>query len=157
MSTIDFKNMYLVSVVLVLLFGIGLGYQINTWTNTNDGSEIAITTSENTQSGTQASSSPKAIQEVYARTGRVEAISPDSITFTTILQNSDSSYSESTLIAQLSDSTVYTKINLQDTSQETETISYDDISIGSEVAISASDNIYGRSTFNAISVQLHQF
>lgn len=157
MSTFDFKNAYVAGMILTLLFGIGMGYQIHTWVSDDSESGDVATNVNTTTNGNSQVSTPRALPEVYARTGKVESISPDNITFTTILQNTDSTYTETTLTATITESTSFSKINLSEASDNVETITRTDIPVGSEVAISADENIYGKTQFTATSVQLHQF
>lgn len=151
----DFKNYFVIGLVLVLLFGIGVGYQIGTMTqsdentNTTNGDSVP-------NNAVISDESPVAQQEIYIRTGQVESIDPNQVVFTTYIQNSDSTYSQVTMTAQITDQTTFTKINLRESNSASQTITVSDVPVGSEVAVSSADNIYGKTNFTAESIQLHQ-
>ena len=151
----DFKNYFVIGLVLVLLFGIGVGYQIGTMVQSD---ENANTTNTNSipNNAVISDESPVAEQEIYIRTGQVESVDPNQVIFTTYIQNSDSTYSQVTMTAQINDQTTFTKINLRDSNSTAQTITVSEIPVGSEVAVASADNIYGKTNFTAESIQLHQ-
>jgi len=155
MSMPDFKNYFVIGLVLVLLFGIGVGYQIGTMVQSD---ENANTTNTNSipNNAVISDESPVAEQEIYIRTGQVESVDPNQVIFTTYIQNSDSTYSQVTMTAQINDQTTFTKINLRDSNSTAQTITVSEIPVGSEVAVASADNIYGKTNFTAESIQLHQ-
>lgn len=154
MSTSDFKNTYVIAIILTLLVGVGLGYQINTLVdNTNENAGCDTTTS----SSDPSSSSPREIGEVFSHTGLVESVASDTITFTALIQNTDASYTKTTLKVSMTSDTTFTKIDLRDTTAAEETITIDDIAVGNEIVAIADENIYGKTQFTASAIKLHQF
>lgn len=155
MSTPDFKNYYVIALVLVLLFGIGVGYQLGTTLKTEDADNVAITNGVPTNA-VLADKTPTAQSEIYIRTGQVETVNPNEITFSTYVQNSDATYSKVTMTAKLTSDTTFSKIDLRDASAGSTEITVSDIAVGNEVAVASADNIYGKTSYTASSVQLHQ-
>jgi len=155
MSTPDFKNYYVVALVLVLLFVIGVGYQIGTTLQSENTEDVGVVDGIPTNA-VIADKTPTAQSEIYIRTGQVESVNPNEIIFSTYVQNSDTTYSKVAMTAQLTTSTTFTKINLRDTTKATEDITVSDITVGNEVAVASTDNIYGKTSYTASSVQLHQ-
>ena len=155
MSTSGFKNYYIIGLVLILLFGVGVGYQlgITFYSPDTDTTEDADSIPTN---AVIADQTPTAQPEIYVRSGRVASVNPNQITFVTYVQNSDSSYAQVTMTAQLTEDTTFTKISLRDANSAAEDISVSDIPVGSEVAVACADNIYGKTSFTASNVQLHQ-
>jgi|GEM_PF-3586956 len=157
MSTPDFKNYYIIGLILVLLFGVGVGYQLATVFQNNNSSQVA-TTNENgiPNNAVLSDQTPIAQPEIYIRTGQVESINPSEVSFSTYVQNSDSNYSKVTMTAKITGETTFTKINLRDDTSKEETITVNDVPVGSEVAVASAENIYGKTTYTASSIQLHQ-
>ncbi|MFA5030710.1 MAG: hypothetical protein WC495_03915 [Patescibacteria group bacterium] len=155
MSTSDFKNYFIIGLVLVLLFGVGVGYQLGI-TLASDDSTKTTNTDNMPNNAVISDETPVAQPEIYVRTGQVESINPTQIEFSTYVQNSDSNYSQVIMTAQINDQTAFTKINLRDSNSSAQTIVMTDIPVGSEVAVASTDNIYGKTAFTAESIQLHQ-
>lgn len=153
----EFKNMYVVVVIVVLLFGVGLGYQINTWVNDKSETANSDTNTATTGGNTQTGQIPQSATEIFSRSGKVESVAGDSITLITHTQNTDSTFSKLTITAAVDADTSITKIDLRETNKEETTIALSDISVGSEVAVYSDENVYGKTSFTASRVQLHVF
>lgn len=152
MSSSDFKNMYIVVVILTLLFGVGLGYQIHTLvaTKSTENANLNDSTSVSTLGGRP---NAQAITTIYSRTGVVTKVESGKIVFQAYVLGNNA-YNLTSLTATISDSTQISK--LTGASSTSSKISATDIKVGNEISVVSAENMYGKTTFAASSIQLHQ-
>ena len=152
MSSSDFKNMYIVVIILTLLFGVGLGYQIHTLVATKD-SETANTNGALTNTLPDGRPNAQAITTIYSRTGMVTKVENNKIVFQAYVLGTNS-YNLTTLTATITDATQLTK--LTGSSSTATKIGVTDIKAGNEISVVSAENMYGKTSFSASSIQLHQ-
>jgi len=145
----EIKNVYVIAIVLALLFGIGVGYQLNTWF----AKKADTTACANQNTNTNSTASPLADSQIFVRTGKVTKVTSDSISFQAYVQNTGSGYALTTLTASVTSETTFTQVNTNKPSTDRTTIALSDIKEGDQVAIQADENIYGKTSFTASSVQ----
>lgn len=154
MSSTDFKNIYIIVIILTLLFGIGLGYQIHGMVS-NKTSEVANNNSTSGTNTTGGKPNAQNITAIYSRTGTVTKVESGKITFQAYVLGNNA-YNLTTLTATISDKTEITKTNSATPSAAPTKIATTEIKAGNEISVVSSENMYGKTTFGASSIQLHQ-
>lgn len=157
MSSINIKTTFTLIIVLVLLFGVGVGYELNTWFG-NDADDSATTLKENSNATTANSqtASPQQNKTIYVRTGMIEAIEEGAIIFNTYVQNQDTTYSSVTMTAKIDTTTTISKISLKNPGAQAQAIAIADLKQNNEISVETAENMYGKTIVTAKSIQLHE-
>jgi hypothetical protein len=102
---------------------------------------------------TSDTASPLAASQIFVRTGKVTAVTADSISFQAYVQNSAAGYRLTTLTASVTKDTTLVLVNTNKPTTDRTTLSLSDIKEGDQVAVQSNENIYGKTSFTASSVQ----
>jgi hypothetical protein len=153
----DLKKVFIISVVLALLFGVSVGYQLQMWFGTEkEGAGVTNTnTTTSKRAANSALASPIIAKEVYTRSGTVASVKDSSIIFNTYIQNQDATYTAAAMTAKIDDKTTFVKINLKNPQATPVTISLSDIKQNGQIAVETDENMYGKTIVTAKSIQLH--
>ncbi len=156
MSSINIKTTFALIIILVMLFGVGLGYELNSWFGTQQTSKTSQNSSNtNSVRGNTATSNPQQGKNILTRTGTITTVNSSTVVFNTYAQNQDSTYSALTMTAKVDDKTTLTKIDLKNPLTAATTIALSDLKPNSEISVETAENMYGKTIVTAKSIQLH--